>query len=56
MHEHAVVSDYVAGDAHPEQVGMEPFEFCSNNTDILASFRYFDLIDRFNSHSVSKRM
>ena len=54
MHEHAVVSDDVAGDAQPQEVGVQSLQLRGDDADILASLGHLHAVDVLHAHGVGK--
>ena len=54
VHEHAVVADDVAGDAQPQEVGVQPLQLRGDDAEIGASLGDLDLVDLLDGHRVGK--
>ena len=48
--------DDVAGDAQPQEVGVQTLQLLGDDTDVLASLRHLDAVDRFHAHGVGERV
>ena len=54
VHEHAVMADDVAGDAQPQEVGVQPLQLGGDDADILASLGHLHAVDVLHAHGVGK--
>ena len=54
LHEHAVVADDVAGNAQPEQVGVDALQLLDDHPDILPSFGHLGAHDVLHAHGIGQ--
>ena len=56
VHEHAVMTDDMAGNAQPQEVGVQTLQFRRDHTDVLTALRRLDAVEFLHAHRIGKRM